>query len=163
GGCTDLSLIRGACTPIGMKYAFVTLFGHQARIYNDVFFRGPRKTVAFTEDFPQGNFVFDKAFGVDGPASMVMLRGTPALNNVVLILTGGCDHCDLSGLNLDGIDLHGASLRLADLSHASLQDANLSGIVAPGAIFKSAYLRGADLRQADLETATFDSAGAVEG
>jgi uncharacterized protein YjbI with pentapeptide repeats len=174
-GCADLSLIRGECTPNGMVYLAATVFGHQMRVYDDVFFRGPRKTV-ITEPFPDGNidqisaallktFVIGNAmYGIHGPGSVVMLGGTPpALNNVVLILTGGCDHCDLSGLNLDGVDLHGASLRQADLSHASLQGANLSGIVASGAIFKSAYLAGADLRQADLETATFDSAGVVEG
>ncbi len=164
GGCSDFSLIRGMCKPAGEKYLVGPFLGYYARVYADVFFRGPRKTLDFDvgPSPTAGSIHLQELFALSGTASMALVHGTRDLNGAFLIFAHGCDGCDLSGVDLHGADLEGASLRLADLSHASLENANLRNVAAQQAIFKSAYLRGVNLRGAHLQGATFDSAGRVE-
>lgn len=158
GGCTDVSLIRDDRVNLSDSYRLFIYPGFKARVYEDLYFRGPRKTASQQGD-PSSAVRFDFA----GPGSMALVVGNPSENRDWLIFSKGCVQCDLSGIDLDGVDLHGAWLVQSDLSHASLNEADLGQATALGTVFKSAFLQGADLREAALEGATFDSAGFVDG
>jgi uncharacterized protein YjbI with pentapeptide repeats len=162
--CTDLALLRNVCTYVDDRFYGVTLGDTKVRVYADVFFRGPRKTlVAQTSLAAASRGVYGDLFSFDAPGSLVPVRGEPAANRDILIRSHGCDSCDLTGVDLAGVDLRRTWLRRADLSHANLTGAKLTGAWADGTFFKSAHLVDADLSEAYLGDARFDSAGAVEG
>lgn len=163
GTCTDVSLIQGKCTYVGPVFFAGTPAGYNIRLYEDLFFRGGRKTVTATVDLPAEYAAYIGDFVVfNGPASMLLVTGAPAANADTLIRTNGCEGCNLSGVSLDGRDLDRAWLKLADLSHASLSGTHLNKIWGEDTIFKSAHLVGAQFNEAFLGKAHFDSAGRVD-
>lgn len=155
GGCTDVTLIHDTRPRRDSYYSLTTFPGFKARIYEDLFYRGPRKTVGHLNDS-------SISYTFVSPASMVLVSGDPEINRIIVV-TGGCPACDLSGVDLSDADLRGADLRQTDFSHANLAGAILADAKATQAVFKSAYLHGADLRRADLQSARFDSAGTIDG
>jgi uncharacterized protein YjbI with pentapeptide repeats len=160
--CTDLSLIVGHCPlfPHAVQgFYVITLPDHHARVYEDLFFRGPRKTVSLPA--PPVPFIQD-AFGFTAPGSLLVAEGSPTHNRDIVIRTNGCDQCNLGGVDLHGVDLRGAWLRLSDLSHADLSGAHLEKALLEQTLFKSAHLVGTHFEEAYLAGALFDSAGPIE-
>src|SRR5262249_28729828 len=116
-GCSDITLIHDARPRRDNYYELTVLPGVQARVYEDRFFRGPRKTVGRRGDL---------GYTFTSPASVLFATGETEANQKFLIWSRGCPNCNLSGLDFRGVDLHGTILWRADLSHASLEGADLS-------------------------------------
>lgn len=70
-----------------------------------------------------------------------------------LLVTGACQSCDLTGVDLTGEHLIGVDLRGADLTGATLANANLEGADLTGATLVNTDFSGAFLTNALLDDA----------
>lgn len=76
----------------------------------------------------------------------------------LLIKTGECPGCDLTGIDFSHTSLDGAHLEGADLSGSKFEQCDLSGAYLQGANLQGAILTDADLTDANLQNANLDNA-----